>query len=428
MRHLINKIKSSRFIKSLMILTSGSVVGSIFIAVYHILQPYVFTADEIGVYTYLMAIPLTFIGVMSLRYDVAIITEKDFYRSLVLVKLSIVINLVLSVIISSLYGIYIVFFDREYIGYLYVVPFVCIILAGYGTTNVLTSFNNRTKEYKLISVMYVIRTFIQHFGALFLGVILVRVLGHREMSVFAMVMPYGVGVFAGVSKQAKGIIKYRDEFQKVSKNEMISAAKQHRRQPLISTPAIFINNFSFSIISVIIENLFGTVVLGFYSVSNRLLGMPISLVGGNVAKLFIEQASVEYRNTGKFVKAYKQSLLFLTAIAIPMFFIMFFLAPPLCEILFGKGWREAGEYIKILAPMFSFRLIGTVISQSLVVCSKQKSEIIFDIMLTIASIGSGLISGMLGKDSTFFLQLLCISRSFAYLWLIIVVYRYSKGS
>lgn len=427
MKSLINKIKGSKFIKALAVLTSGSVVGSVFIAIYQILQPRVFTADEIGIYTYLLAIPITFISVMSLRYDVAIITEKDFHRSLALVKLSMIINIVLSVLISVLYGIYIIFFKREYIGYIYVIPFVFLILAGYGITNVLTSFNNRAREYKLISVMYVIRTFIQHFGALFLGIILVNILGHREFSVFAMVMPYGVGLFAGVFKQAKGLLKYKEEIKSISREEMLSVAGQHRRQPLVSTPAIFINNFSFSVISIIIENLFNTTILGYYSVSNKVLGMPISLVGGNVAKVFIEQASVEYRNTGKFIKAYKQSLLFLTAVAVPMFFGMYFLAPPLCELFFGSGWGQAGEYIKILAPMFSFRLIGTAISQSLVVCSKQKSEIIFDVLLTVASIGSGIVTGIFGKDITFFLQMLCITRSLAYIWLIIIVYKYSKG-
>lgn len=425
--NFIKKIKDSKYFRALAVLMSGTVTGTLFIAVHEVLQTRIFTSDEIGIYTFLLALPLTFISVMSLRYDVSIITEKDLHSALVCVKLSALINCIITVAATFVYVIYIVFFHQDYIRYLYLLPFIALIMFGYGLNNILTSFNNRTKEFALISKMYVLRTFIQHIGVLIVGFIFVKLLSLRSLSIFIMVVPYALGLFAGVVRQSKTLMVHLKELKGITKSEMIEAAKDNKMQPLVSTPALFVNSFSFSVITMIIESLFGASVLGYYSVSSRVLGMPISLVSGNVAKVFIQQASVEYTKTGKFIKAYKQSMLFLVAVSVPMFLAMFFLAPPLCEMVFGDGWGVAGEYIKILAPMFSFRLIGSSISQSLVVCKKQHLEMVFNILLCGASIGSGIVARIMGADITVFLVLLCLTRSLAYIWLIIIVYINSKG-
>lgn len=427
MNKWIIKVKESNYFKALVTLTSGSFLGAIIIAIYQIFRTHIFTADEIGIYTFLLAIPLTFISIMSLRYDISIVTERDDHRSLVLVKLSVIVSLFMSISVTFIYIIYIIFFLKEYIQYIYVIPFILLILIGYGINNILASYNNREQEYKLISEMYVKRTLIQNGGTLILGLIFVRLLDIHNLAISVMFLPYGVGLFAGIIKQSKTLMKHSDELKGITKREMIDVAFEYRKQPLISAPALLINSFSFSVISIIIEKLYGTIILGYYSVSNNVLGMPISLVGGNVAKVFTERASDEYQKTGRFIQSYKKSILFLTAVAIPMFFCMYFLAPIVCRIIFGSGWEEAGEYIKILAPMFSFRLIGSSISQALVVCSQQKMEVIVNIFLTIASVGSGVVAGISGGDVIFFLKILCITRTLAYIWLIIIVYKYSKG-
>ena len=155
--------------------------------------------------------------------------------------------------------------------------------------------------------------------------------------------------------------------------------------------------------------------------------MPISLISGNVAKVYIEEASREYEKTGKFEKAFKKSFLFLVAMAIPMFFAMYYIAPPICARLLGEGWDVAGEYIKILALMFSFRLIGTAISQSLAVCNKQGWELVVNGSLIIASVLSGALTRTIGGDIYYFLKALCVSRSLCYVGLIFLVFLFSKG-
>ena len=101
------KIRQSKYFRRLAILTSGSFIGMFFIAIRQILQTRIFTVEEIGIYVFLIAIPEMFIGIISLRYDIAIITERNFHRSLVLVKLAICTSVVMGTLITACYTVYI---------------------------------------------------------------------------------------------------------------------------------------------------------------------------------------------------------------------------------------------------------------------------------------------------------------------------------
>lgn len=396
-------------------------------AICEVARTWVFPKPEIGIYTFLLAVPLTFISITSLRYDISVVIEEDEHKALALVKLSMVLSMAVSALVSMGFVIYVVGFHKDYIPYLYVTPFIPIVMMGYGINNILNSYNNRYKEYGTISKKFVIRTAIQRFGALLLGVIFVVLLKKPNLSVLVMIIPFSLGLFAGIKGQAKGLLARWDELKSITWSEQWEVAKKHKRQALYSSPALFVNSYSFTIITFLIEGLFDATTLAFYSISNRVLGMPISLISGNVAKVYIEEASREFEKTGKFENAFKKSFLFLLAMSIPMFFAMYYLAPPVCAKLLGEGWDVAGEYIKILALMFSFRLIGTAISQSLAVCNKQGWELVVNGSLIVASAVSGLLTKLTNGDIYFFLRCICISRSLCYIGLIVLVFILSKG-
>ncbi len=428
----MNKLKkvfanNKILLKAFTMLVSGSLIGTLITAIQQVLQTHIFSAEAIGTYTYLLAIPLMFIGVTSLRYDVAIVVEKDDHNALALVKVSFLCSIIVAVLVTLFYTIYILFIDKDYISYWYAIPLVFVMLMGYGINNILNSYNNRERNYKMISQTYVIRTLAQRGGVIILGLLFVTLLKLDELSVFIMIFCYSVGLFFAIAKQSKSLREHSKEIKDVTRAEMKEVIKFHKRQPLYATPALFVNSFSYSSISIIMENIYDSVTLGYYSVSTRVLGLPISLVSGNISKVYLENATVEYKNTGKFVNAFKKTFLLLIIMAIPMFLGMYFLAPFFCRILFGEGWEVAGEYIKILALMYSLRLIGNALPPSLAICNKQKVDLIFQIGLAVASILSGLVIVITQAKVETFLTLLCLTRSLCYVIVIICVYIYSKG-
>lgn len=419
--------KNSRYFKSLAVLTGGTLLGTVFTAIYQVAQTWIYAPEAIGVYVFLTTVPLMFIAVPALRYDIAIVVEKDERKAMALVKLSGILTLAVSLLVTLFYGLYIWFFCGEYRQYLYVLPFAFLIVFGYGINNLLNAYNNRCDDYKMISRKFVVRSAVQRLGMVVSGVIVVYLIKMESLSVLAMIIPYSLGLFVGVRNQASTLLARKEEIRSVTVAEMKAAAKLHKNQPLFSAPALFVNSFSYSSITLIIEKLYDTSVIAYYSISNRVLGMPISLISGNVARVFIADAAKEYAKTGGFRKAFKKTFGFLLALAIPMFVAIYFLAPPVCGWLLGDGWEVAGEYIKILSVMFAFRLVGTSLSQVLAVCNKQSLELYINLGLLAAAVLSGVLAWRFQQDVQFFLQILCILRSVCYAALIICVYIFSGG-
>ena len=55
---------------------------------------------------------------------------------------------------------------------------------------------------------------------------------------------------------------------------------------------------------------------------------------------------------------------------------MFWIIPILVPIVYGSGYVGAGDYIRILAPMFTIRFISSAMTTGLIVANKQLQELV----------------------------------------------------
>lgn len=416
------------FLRSLTVLASGSLIAQGVLAFSQIVFAKIFTPEALGIYAFLLSLPTAFVGVICGRYDLPLVYEEDEKKVYPLIKLNVLINLIFSTVIMIVDAIYLYFFKPDYARFLWMLPAIWVFLVAYGLTNTLNSYNNRYRDYKMITKMYVARTLAQCLGSVFLGLIFVTLLKNKGemLSVALLMIPHCLGMLFGVFTQGKGMLQHKNEIIHASKKELLAVAKKHIKQPILSGPAIFANSFSYSLMTMIVEG-FGKACAGYYSISNKLLGMPISLISGNISKVYMEEASKEYNKTGKFKKAFNRTFLFLIALAIPMFLCMYFLAPPVCAWLFGGDWIEAGRYIKILSLMFTVRFVITALSPGLYACRKQQLELILQGMLLVVTIIAGAVSSAMSYRIEDFLLLVGVLRSAVMLCHIMVVFVCSRG-
>jgi O-antigen/teichoic acid export membrane protein len=404
--------------KSILVLASGSLIAQLITVITAPFLTRLFTAEDIGVYSYVLSIATIFMSVINGRYDMSIVTEKEEKRVYPLIKLSLLICFFASLIITVGYIIYINFFSKEYIDYLYTAAYMFVLLLTYGILNVLTSYNNRKKEYKIMTSVYVIRTSCQNIGAIFMGLL--------NMGISGLLFPYALGQLMGINKQAKSLKPHIIDIKNVKTSEMVEVLKLHYKQPMFSAPALLANSFSYSSITLFIGALFGMSIVGYYSISVRLLGLPLSIISGNVSKVFFESASREYNETSQFYESFKKTVLFQVILAIPMVIGMMAFAPKVFSLVFGEEWEIAGKYVVILAPMFGLRFIVSSISPGMIIANKQNSELILQIVFLVASI----ISFGIAKIGELSIEnyLICISVlfSFSYIGFLLAVLKYSK--
>ncbi len=373
----MKKILNNSFFRSIATLMSGTIIAQLISFLVSPLMTRLYTEEQIGEYTLLLTVVTMFGSVICGRYDMAIVGEKDEKGMFSLIKLSFLLTVFLSLIVSIGYSIYFCSSDRTQMTFVEVFLWILAFLLVTGFLNIVHSYNNRYRDYKLMATAGVMRELgkastLVGFGIFHLGTV-------------GLLISYLSSSLLGLWQQIKRLRNNISAIRKISVSDMKKMAKKHIRQPVYSVPASFANSFSYAVINIFVDILFGSVTLAYYSMSYRMLGIPLTLISGSTSKAYFEKAAREYEQTGSFYKTFIQTSLFLLVISVPMTIALMLLAPWAFELFFGRGWGVSGEYVRYLAPMFGIRLVVSPLSPTMIICNKQQTDLGIQIMFVVTS-------------------------------------------
>ncbi|SDP03238.1 Membrane protein involved in the export of O-antigen and teichoic acid [Eubacterium maltosivorans] len=379
-----------------------------------------YTEITIGYFTYIISIVSMFSTVVNGRYDVPIVSADTEEESFSLIKLSSLISIIVSILVTIGTFLFAIIGKSDYIEKLGELSFVFPLLLIAGIINILNAYNNRHAEYKLISTSYFIRTAFQNLIFLVAGIV--------NASTFGLLLGQLTGQFLGIKKQSKKLLEEIKRVFCISKKQMYEVAKKYRDQFTFSVPATFINAISYSVISLFIGDYFGMAILGLYSYSVRVLGIPLTIFSSNISKVHFKEANEEIKKGGLFINSTLKMILFSFVPAAGMMIFLMVFAPVLFELIYGGTWRMAGEYVRILSPMFGFRMTVGAVGFSFILANKQKVELLFQIFLLAAFGTLVMLSYVLNFEIVVFLTLLSIAYSVIYICELFAMLYYAKNN
>lgn len=339
----------------------------------------IFPTETLGIYTYLISLATMIIPVASLKLDMLIVSEPNEKEAQYITDACIIIN----ILISLIYAIVIIVgyqvsdnnIFNKYGIIIYVVP---VLVFTNGLRFLFISYLNRYKEYKTISIIAIIREAIR-------AVIQVGA-GFLSLGVFSLSMGYAVSPLFGLNIQMRNYLKELKERPRINlkKFKEIVLVKG-KRQILFLVPAQFINSFSASLVTISITALFSAKILGYYSAGVRILDIPIVFITSNVSKVCYQRISENVANKKPVLRTLMSVIIVLSAVSIMGFGTLYVIAPRLSEIVFGQGYRVAGEYIRCLCVMYAVRLVATSFAGVYTVFKKQNFELILNILLIVSA-------------------------------------------
>lgn len=420
MKKLMQKVLHNKFLKAVVTLMSGSIFAQFITVVASLAFARIYSPKELGIYTLILTAESLFGSVICLRYELLLVSEQDENRLYGTVKLCMYCTIILSLIVAVMYGGYRFVIKEEYRHYSYAVVLIAIMLFFRGMINIFESYNNRCQEYKLMTSTYIIRTVVQNGGAIILGLL--------GCGVFGIIISHTFGLLFGMRQQSRKLQKHINEIKDESVKEIAKIAKENYRMPLFSTPANFANRYSYSSITLFIETLFGATELGFYSISYKALGLPLTVLSNNVSKVFYREASSEYEKTGQFWKTFIKTSGIITMISIPMGLGIYFLSPYVFSVFLGKEWIRSAVFVQILIPMFCIRFVVNTVIYGLQIVGKQKLELMFQILLAVISILCYFVARIRGIGIEGYLSMVTVGFAFAYILCFLCIGYYSRDS
>ena len=192
-------------------------------------------------------------------------------------------------------------------------------------------------------------------------------------------------------------------------------------------PSTLANSLAVNLTSILISAMYTISGVGFYSLANRILGMPGTLIGKSVSNVYYKEAHDQRKKFGHAKEVFVSTLKKLLLIAIPMTITIFLLAEWLFAFVFGEEWRIAGQYAKIIMPLVGIRFVLAPISVSLSVFERQKISLFWQLGLLFLSLVIFGTTWHLGWDIESFLILMTSVLSGYYLFFIFILYRVVSG-
>ena len=136
---------------------------------------------------------------------------------------------------------------------------------------------------------------------------------------------------------------------------------------------VFANTLSNELPVFFLAKYYSTEILGYYMLANRLLIIPMTLIGTAINKVYFQKASETFnRNKTKVLPLYIKTTKRLIVLGLLPFIGIIVLSPAIIEIIFGKEWADAGLIMQIMAIGIFFKFTTSPIGTTFTVINKQE--------------------------------------------------------
>lgn len=380
----------SEFIKNIVKLTSSSVVAQILGIVFIPIITRLYSPNDFGIFQLIISISGIIAGISCLAYNFSIMLPKEDEESANLFVLCIML-----IISTSIISGFILFFFPGWISDFLKVPlnsnyliFLPIIIFLTGLSAPLNFWLSRRIRYGTIAASRmgnaITTKIIQIIGGILgpspLGLIF-GLIGGNTIANIIMIRPM----------KNESII-----FKKVSFNEIKKLAIRYKKFPIFTTWSSMINNVSIQVPVFMLAFFFSPVTVGYYSLANTVLNVPMSLIGEATGQVFYQKAAEEKNRIGTAKYIVKEVYRRLISIGIFPMITLLIISKELFLFVFGQNWITSGIYAEILIPWIFFVFISSPLSSLFSLHEKQHIGLSFNIILLISRFAALYIGGRLG--------------------------------
>jgi len=412
----------SRFLRDGAMLATGSLISQALAILTAPIMARLYDPEAYG----LLGLFIAVYGILTvpaiMQYNQAVILPKDDGDSLAIMKGGLLLGLITTAIV---FAICILPTEEIFAGTKYapLIPWMplmfAMVLPGCLTTFAM-SWLARKQQFRALSVIRIVINITSTSVGMGIGL--------WQRNIWGLLIGNAAGSWVGTAlllyamKKSSGLEFINAEW-KLVKSQMFL----HRDFALFATPTQLILQFTRQAPVLLLTGFVGQSAVGFFNMSNRLLGLPNTLFAESLSGVFHQRVSKEYAETGQCYQLYKKMTLGMLAVVIPFLTIVAVIAPDLFAVLLGERWRVAGDYSRILCWLFAFQLVCTPLYSMMIIAKRQREDLCVQIISAICLLASMWLAYQVFGTTTAVLVGYVIGSSAMYLYYGIRGLRLAKG-
>ncbi len=241
-----------------------------------------------------------------------------------------------------------------------------------------------------------------------------------------------VGLLAGdvAGKMAGSLVmialmwrQHRGVLHHVSIAGVRQAAARYRRFPIFLTASTVLNRAGLLLPPLLISGLYGPQTLGWFTLSQRVMLVPTTLVGQAVAQVYLNDASrLAHHDPAGLRQLFLKTSRRLFIIGIVPVAVACLGGPWLFGVAFGATWREAGLYAQLLSPMALAGFAALPLSMTLNILEKQDWQMAWDVIYFVVLVGGVALAAILKAPPTIAVATYSIGTTVAYIASFLMIY------
>lgn len=190
--------------------------------------------------------------------------------------------------------------------------------------------------------------------------------------------------------------------------QMAVLFRRYRRQITVDIPSTFIAALSLNLLTLLLANLYGQAIVGFYALGQRIAIMPLQLFNDSLSQIFFQKAARAQEAVGHFWYEMRFNLITSGILSIGVVVLIIPLARPFVAMYLGKTWMPAAGMLVILAPMLAMRNLATSIATAVFVVRRAHWLLVHNVSNAVVLVASFAAAKWLHLDVNEFLWIVVV--------------------
>jgi O-antigen/teichoic acid export membrane protein len=347
-------------IKPVAVLLSGGALAQALPLVLSPVMTRLYTPENYGAYALAVSVVTVAVVLATGRYDLSINVEREDNSAFALM-LGVIAGGLVGLVLLAFIGVVEYLVRGEWLHRMWYVPVatgLTVVFSG------ASAWSNRQQRFRAVAQARVVLAVV--------AVISTLALGWAHSGDLGLMLGNTVGLVACTLWLAGGVLRQDGARLRALRGRMIlGVLASHRRFPIWQLPATLIGTAAAQVPVWFMERVFGAQILGQYALVNRVLQIPVSLVGASAGEVFRQRSAAEYHEHGNCRRTFSAFGWCLAAAAVLPAVILLFFGPRLFAMVFGENWRVAGQFAQILSVLFAFRFVVSPLTHVVLLTKRQ---------------------------------------------------------
>ena len=183
----------------------------------------------------------------------------------------------------------------------------------------------------------------------------------------------------------------------VPRQRIRAVARRYRRFPTLLAPAGVLNAAGIYAPALFVAALFGTSAAGSFGFTQRILALPVTLVGQAVGQVYLSELALSKRHhvareRALFDEATRRLLALGTVGAV----VLILLGPWLFDLVFGPQWHTSGLLAQALAVSLAAQMVASPVSPTLIVYERTALQLAWDTSRLVVTCAAIVVPALIG--------------------------------